>query len=146
MYNNDIIFLLSIDEYKKYRKNIPECDSKWWLRSPGKDDVHAAFVRADGSVEKEGNVVCDSFIAVRPALCLPKSGLEIGARTKYFGREWQVIAEDLAIAVEPLTFFPFQNTTNGKVQNDYEESDVRQLLRCWLMYQHRSVLPYIGVR
>ena len=90
----DKVFLLSINEVEKYfnsdeaRKCAPTAYAKaqgaytsdsyktasgaatcwWWLRSPGSNQSHAAFVYDDGSVYYYGNYVHYDYFAVRPAL------------------------------------------------------------------------------
>ena len=64
------LFLLSRDEYKKYRNKIPRVDGWWWLRSPGSGTGYAAIVKPDGSVVSGGNDVNYGAHCVRPALRL----------------------------------------------------------------------------
>lgn len=64
------LFLLSNDEYEKYRNKIQNVNRWWWLRSMGCDAVHAVIVHPDGFVNDTGdNVWCD-YNGVRPALRL----------------------------------------------------------------------------
>ena len=87
----DKIFLLSIDEVKKYFKDVKgrECKANnyakqqgastsynkeyldhcdWWFRSPGRPQYCAAFVCDDGRICAEGCCVETDINAVRPAL------------------------------------------------------------------------------
>lgn len=89
----DKVFLLSITEAEKYfptdeeRKCVPteyakangtHTDSshtkggattcRWWLRSPGNYQVHAACVDSDSSVRYVGSFVIDVGGCVRPAI------------------------------------------------------------------------------
>jgi hypothetical protein len=67
------LFLLSKDEYEKYRNEIPRKDNRWWLRSPSKETckpAKVATVKYDGSVNAIGFYVNEDFIGVRPALRL----------------------------------------------------------------------------
>ncbi len=84
----DKVFLLSIDEVKKYfhsdeaRKvkatayakaqgayvNSDNGNSWWWLRSPGYITGRAAYVLTYGSIYYNGDYVDNSFGTVRPAL------------------------------------------------------------------------------
>ena len=87
----DKIFLLSIDEVKKYFKDVKgrECKANnyakqqgastsynkeyldhcdWWFRSPGRPQYCAAFVCDDGRICAEGCCVETGINAVRPAL------------------------------------------------------------------------------
>ena len=45
----------------------------WWLRSPGWDQAHAAYVNYDGGVFKFGNCVNYDNVSVRPALWIKKA-------------------------------------------------------------------------
>ena len=82
----DKVFLLSIDEANKYFKtdDARACAGTayayaqgaykagngncwWWLRSPGYDQLDAAFVNNDGIVSPGGIGVNDDYSAVRPA-------------------------------------------------------------------------------
>ncbi len=64
----DKIFLLSIDEARKYIKDyrILAIDSWWWLRSPGEDSRHAAHISYDG-IYATGGVFVNAKNSVRPA-------------------------------------------------------------------------------
>ena len=72
----DKIFLLSIDEAKKYFKNdekrkckmIDSDDTCWWLLSPGGYNTGAAFVHSHGTVYDRGGDSVDVTHGVRPAL------------------------------------------------------------------------------
>ena len=71
----DRIFLLSLDEAKKYFSDDKSCDlgSTCWLRSPGIRQNFAAYVDSAGSLHDSGNVVYDGYGVypmVRPALNL----------------------------------------------------------------------------
>ena len=74
--SKDNIFLLSIDEVKKYFKNDDESVANhagtarwWWLRSPGIAG-HAAGVLPDGDVNDHGRRIDYVSGGVRPALWL----------------------------------------------------------------------------
>ncbi|MCL1995007.1 MAG: DUF6273 domain-containing protein [Defluviitaleaceae bacterium] len=62
----DKIFLLSIEETKKY--NIPLAEGWWWLRLPGFINGYAAGVCGDGGIFIYGIDVNDAFGGVRPAM------------------------------------------------------------------------------
>lgn len=74
----DKIFLLSIDEVEKYCENHSDLtqDSSWWLRSPGKDNTHAACVGKTGTVFTDGFNVGRSGNGVRPALWINLSSTD----------------------------------------------------------------------
>lgn len=133
---NDKIFLLSVDEHEKYYDKIPKYDAEnknysywWWLRTPykhGASSASGAFV----VYGNDGYVIYDSvnyYYAVRPALDISDfNDLEIiNGRFTHLGAEWQVIDDNLAIAVEPIFDSEF-----GK-DNNYETSAVRKKLLEW---------------
>lgn len=83
----DKVFLLSIKEANDYfstdvaRRCIgsaycyaqgayqaDNCNCEWWLRSPGNGSYGAAYVRSDGSVLYNGDLVNFDCYAVRPAI------------------------------------------------------------------------------
>ncbi len=70
--------LLTIDEFRKYRRFIPLTSKPFWtatpwttLRSPFSDDFYAYGFNSDGTVDR--NLVCYAFFAPRPALYLQSS-------------------------------------------------------------------------
>lgn len=67
------LFLLSKDEYEKYRNKIPRVNGWWWLRSPDYNSYYAAYVYPDGSVNSSGSSVDNDLGGVRPALRLRRS-------------------------------------------------------------------------
>ncbi|MCL2054428.1 MAG: DUF6273 domain-containing protein [Oscillospiraceae bacterium] len=78
-FNSDNVFLLSVDEARKYFKNDSDRAAKygkeaswWWLRSPGDYGDSAAGVLSDGSVYVLGIDFYDvsAVGGVRPALWL----------------------------------------------------------------------------
>lgn len=83
----DKIFLLSVDEVKKYFNDDKDRKCKatgyakqqgvytedldncfWWLRSPGCVQLFAACVYINGGIRDSGQNVCYDHYAVRPAL------------------------------------------------------------------------------
>ena len=65
----DYIYLLSIEEAIALDSSIRGIGSWWWLRSPGQNSSHAAFVNEDGYVYA-GGLSVDDENGVRPALNL----------------------------------------------------------------------------
>lgn len=127
---NDKIFLLSKEEYNKYRDRIPNVNVRWWLRSPGFDDIFAATVKGNGDVDYFGNAVISEHYGVRPALKDDNLKSEIGERIVRCGYTWVVIDNGLAIAEVPITFKRFDAKSN-----DYETSEIRRFLLDWYMYR-----------
>ena len=83
----DKIFLLSITEANKYFRNdearmcvptafaIADCaytdrsnNCRWWLRTPGSEQLKAAYIEYDGDIYCDGGLVYGVGVYVRPAL------------------------------------------------------------------------------
>ena len=124
----DELFLLSVEEYEKYKGVIPVIGSWWWLRSPGHDSYDAASVNDGGSVDAYGFNVIDAR-GIRPALRVQKSeilNLQIGDRKIYYDLPFVKIDEDLLIAEVPVAFDKFDDESNV-----YEKSYVKRFLEKW---------------
>ena len=126
----DEIFLLSAEEYEKYKPNIPYIRCWWWMRSPGYNSDCAALVNYDGSVCNSGNYVNINSDAVRPALRisnLESSNLTVGDRFVKYDFPWIKIDDNLAIAEVPIAFHRFDEKSN-----DYKTSEIRKFLLNWI--------------
>lgn len=124
----DELFLLSVEEYEKYKGVIPVICAWWWLRSPGYISYYEASVTNDGSVITEGLFV-NSTHGIRPALKVSKSeisNLKIGDRKIYYDFPFIKIDDDLLIAEVPIAFDKFNSYSN-----DYEKSYVKRFLEGW---------------
>ncbi|SFR88945.1 DUF6273 domain-containing protein [Anaeromicropila populeti] len=64
----DYVFVLDIDEAKKYRTILSDIDSNIWLRSPGHIQSCAAFLSENGSVMNYGYTITNKDIMVFPAM------------------------------------------------------------------------------
>jgi hypothetical protein len=64
----DYIFILSMEEAKKYASLLPAVKSEIWLRSPGSTAQNAAFLSANGAVMDYGYAVDSDQIAVLPSM------------------------------------------------------------------------------
>lgn len=141
-YKDDDIFLLSKEEYKKVRVDIPKYDCcRWWLRSPGDGVNFAALVGSDGYVNSDGSDVYRAELAIRPVVRINNynypfnfvSDLETG---KHYIR----LKNDL---IMPLTLIynkeekykyyifdiPLPLTQRfDRDSNDYETSEIRRYL------------------
>lgn len=128
----DRIFLLSAEEYKKYKDNIPHVKCCWWLRSPGSNLSRPTIVDSDG-YDFEGCIVNDNYLGVRPVLkIIPDEWLyKFGDRINYCGVTWIKIDENLYITEMPIAFRRFD-----KYDNDYLKSEIRQFLLDW--YEKRK--------
>lgn len=91
---NDRIYLLSIDEVKKYFNSqssrmcqptvyakvqgsyLLDSNSWWWLRTPGKDGKHISLVYTDGEIVSEGFRTYVTDGTVRPVMWLDLSAVE----------------------------------------------------------------------
>lgn len=129
-YKDDIIFLLSVDEYEAYKYKIPELWGTYWLRTKGKYDNTAMYYYSGGTVERVGDSV-DKRKLIAPAL--KYESLDIQRVTKhsfsYKNMLWNIIDEDRKIAMieDYIDLSVFDEESN-----DYETSDVRTFLLNWI--------------
>ena len=126
----DHIFLLSIEEYEKYKNKIPNANYEWWLRSPDNYPRHGAIVGPGGSVCDVGLYVHCTNVAVRPVINFSRFEHDypkVGERIIKYNFPWIVIGEGLAIAEVPIVFRKFDEKSN-----DYENSEMRRFLLDWL--------------
>lgn len=138
-FEDDEIFLLSEEEYEKYREVIPQVKQHWWLRSPGCTNLYATIVRRDGDVRD-----CIDYVfggdCVRPVLRVNTDSrvalvtddgkcrhFSIGDRIVKYGYTWIKISDDLAISEVPIGYEKFDDFSN-----DYETSYIRKWLKNWL--------------
>lgn len=130
----DNIYLLSIEEYEKYKDKIPHINTFWWLRSPGSSSIYAAAINCDGSVNVCGSYVNNVCEAVRPALKYSNLKSKISQSDifykRFIFRDFPFIVIDadkeIAIAEVPITFNLFDDESN-----DYENSYIRAWLLDW---------------
>ena len=121
------ITLLSIDEAEMLPTRLREYNGWWWLRSRGDHSTCAATVINDGSViDYGGYIYCDG-IAVRPALTVKSSNLEIGDIICLGGKEWEVINDKYAFCTTNIGFHGFDGNSN-----DYDKSEIKQFVESWL--------------
>ena len=130
------ITLLSIEEYKKLKREISRIDDFWWLRSPGYTDfdLAACVIGADGIVSENGYYVSNK-LGVRPALkisYLKSSNLRIGDKIEVAGCMWTIISSKLALCDDFIGKQPFREDCKADDANDYEASDVKKYLKDWL--------------
>lgn len=132
-FENDEIFLLSIEEYKRYKGDIPELKTWWWLRSAKRRSPNASGVNRDGSVGDYGFDVYYDDGAVRPALKYSnlKSIIFESEDSDYFTWNrviWKIIDRDSKIAIS-LTQIDFKRFDIWS--NDYCSSKIRGWLLDW---------------
>lgn len=126
---NDPIFLLSVEEYAKYKKKIPPVNCCWWLRSPGKSHSNAVDVSSDHSIYNSGSYVRFDQSGVRPVLRLdPEEWFfeYLQDRMVLCGVTWIEIDSGLYISEVPIAFRRFDEK-----DNNYQTSEIRQFLINW---------------
>ena len=126
-FEEDEIFLLSTEEYEKYKDKIPGIYGWWWLRSPCRYSDCATLVYGGGSVNYNGSIVKYDG-GVRPALKL-KGEYAVGERIVLYSFPWIVIDKNLAIAEVPIGYVVFNNANEN---NSYRSSSIRTFLKKWL--------------
>lgn len=128
-FKDDMLFLLSVEEYEKYKDKIDNLGVWWWLRSSGYDSNIVAGVTYDGTVIPNGSYV-NSTYDVRPALHYESIENEIILANKpsYFfwkGNRWKIIDEENKIAISDRVLLKAQFDTKS---NNYENSKIRKKL------------------
>lgn len=125
------VTLLSAEEYKQFKDNIPLISDFWWLRSNGINRYFVSYVYEDGDVLDYGYSVDEAF-GVRPALIisnLKSLNLNIGDELKVNDNAYTVISDDMIICRELIGSQPFNKyRIKG---NEYETSDIRQFVNKW---------------
>lgn len=125
----DCIFLLSTEEYEKYKDKIPQISYWWWLRSRGHRPNGPAVVDYDGDIYLEGMSIRVKYGGVRPALRLSPDEWAfeyLQDRLNYCGITWIKIDSGLYISEVPITFRHFDEK-----DNNYATSEIRQFLLDW---------------
>lgn len=130
---DDEIFLLSIDEYKKYKDKIPHA-AWWWLRTQGYFITYTTSVNVESDINDNGRLVY-SIGGVRPVLKYTNLKSKITPskintdRFIFNDFPFLIIDEkkELAIAEVPIAFSKFDDESN-----DYENSYIRKWLLDWL--------------
>ena len=64
----DKLFLLSIDEARRYYDQLHQTETCWWLRTPGAHKGSMAFVYRNKEVMSYGYDVANSEISIKPAI------------------------------------------------------------------------------
>ncbi len=119
-YNGDGMFLLSKDEYKKYRDAIPVKDFTWWLRTKCDIDLnHVMVVNPDGSIDENGRLPSDTTCCVRPVFDLRKISREKLENELHYDITI-IVPEILAISNDAFRDMMFDPSTTK-----YAQSQVR---------------------
>ena len=124
------VTLLSIEEYRENKDLIPRIDGWWWwLRSPGRIQLLAAYIN-DGVIHDYGISVNRDDGAVRPALKIGNPGLmNPGDKFECAGYTWTMLRGNLALCDSSIGETAF----NDKDSNDYETSAVKRYVENWAM-------------
>ena len=124
--SDDELFLLSVNEYERYKNIIPTVQTRWWLRC--EEEHKVAFVTAVGEAFIGQDLMARNALGVRPALRftpdLYMENKEIGSEFSYKNRPFTKIDKDLAIATVPIGFGEFDTKTSN-----YLDSDIRKMLK-----------------
>lgn len=122
--------LLTVDEAKSLLTiNDRACESWWWLRSPGNNQLYAAYVRDDGSVYAYGLRVDSDGVGVRPALKIENlalPNLKIGDTFCFCGERFKLISARLALCETIIGLSIFD-----KSSNDYDRSEIKAYVDQW---------------
>lgn len=143
-FEEDPIFLLSTEEYEKYKDAIPQINESWWLRSPGhgsryagcrQDSRYAACINDDSILLKDGYLINNTDgMGVRPVVKNQAISdlYKVGKTILINNFPFIVIdkREGLAIAEVPISFGKFDDDSN-----DYENSYIRKFLLDWYHYK-----------
>ncbi len=136
----DKVFLLSVEEAKKYFKDDGErvldgyfWDEGWWLRTSGKEDNCAAYVKNSGSIHVDG-VSVFGHNWVRPTLRMnlkfntfKSKNFEVGNIIKFGKYDWRIldIYEEgvLLITKKAVCGKPYET-----ISNKWKDSSIRRYL------------------
>lgn len=125
----DQIFLLSVEEYNKYKDAIPCINCWWWLRSPDNDSDYVTGVYND-DVTCRRVYIGNDYGAVRPAIRYNGDFMasSLGSRFTWNGVTWVIIdaEKEIAIAEMPIGFEKFDDKSNK-----YAASYIRRWLLDW---------------
>ena len=119
--------LLTAEEAEKLPRRLRKHTRWWWLRSPGDDSKHAAYVHIGGSVYYDGHPVDLSDVAVRPALRISNlNDYRVGSLFKFGGKWFEIIDENTAFCLSNIGIEKFDDKTN-----DYNNSYIKQYIDNW---------------
>lgn len=133
--------LLSADEARAARDNIPPVNEYWWLRSTRENEywwLHSpkdmrpfvACVLPGDGVMIDSMTVRNTQLGVRPVLKFDSncSNLPIGAVVLYKNLTWTHIAEGILLCDSIICKQPFRKDGEAEDSNIYESSDVKKYI------------------
>lgn len=123
---DDKVFLLSKNEYEKYKSIIPLIADEWWLRDCWEDDygISNSYVDIDGDVYDCGTILC---LGIRPAI---KDDIfkEVGHYYSWNNAPVYCIDKGLAISARIVDYFCFEDYEIPQIYN-YEHTPLRERVR-----------------
>lgn len=129
-YEDDVLFLLSSEEYERYKDKIRCIEMYWWLRDKyTNSSAYVCRVNTDGYSYYGG---ASRACGVRPCLKYDKIDSIIDSKEKncfiWNETKWRIIDKENCIAISevPIWFMEFDNQNN-----DYETSSIRKFLKEW---------------
>lgn len=123
--------LLSIDEFKEYKDNIPLLKESWWLRSPGVCDCEKAEAYEVRYITCVSNVVHSTYV-IRPALQVSNLvDVEVGDKIKFDEKFFTVISPEYALCDTIIGRGAFRKDNEAADANDYEASDIKKFVDAW---------------
>ena len=134
---DELIRLMTTEEYRKYKPNIPVAGCWWWLSTPtplilqGSSCAMCVFDGENGA-GMVARLIRSDEVAVRPMLHYSQIkerliDLENDEELWALGVTWKRLDEEWAIAMMPIGFVYFDKTNS-----DYERSHVRKWLGKWI--------------
>lgn len=133
---SDPIYLLSVEEFKKYRDRIPEWNLWCWLRTPTPHQDYVASVCGCKLFNCSGDFISNNSGCVRPVLNEANMNEEdksfhiFDRRMTFCGATWVKLDDGLWIAELPIATRRFDEESN-----DYSRSEIRRFLLDW--YEER---------
>lgn len=139
--SKDELFLLSEEEFDRYKELIPPLECIWWLRTDSNtDNRNVMCVDDNGKLDREGWYKKFDKCGVRPACKISDKDEEflVGDTRTLYGIDMTKIDEGLYIAKKTLglerTFFKdYYNPRSGN--REYDKCDIRHFLNeyaeCW---------------
>lgn len=126
--------LLTVEEARELPEWLRKKLYWWWLRSPGKDSGHVAYVNPNGDIDNYGADVGNYYGGIRPALIISNfesSGLKIGDMFEFGDKQFEIISDKLAFCLGCITSMAFREDWKAPDANDYEKSDVKKVIDIW---------------